>query len=223
MARQFFTVSVLLALVAAAGCSSSSKAGDAGSDPLADTGSAIVSTDSGGTGVPDGGGPVADTTGDTTAGPDLLGSKDVALADGGSCVANGGGVCPPAKATSGKSHGEPCTCDSECLYGFCKFGATQTNFNASMGICTKRCSCTEGDQSNVPCLKDDGATGTYDCLFPPSTFTPVDKKSEMKECARKCITDAECQAVNPAFTCVKPEDGNWSTGLSALCGIPKAK
>lgn len=124
--------------------------------------------------------------------------------------------CVPTPGKSGKLHGEPCTDDSECLYGNCMKGLPIVNYDKNLGVCTKNCGYIGGGSKFISCSsEDDNPKGvTYSCVTEKTVAIGNSKQdtslpSVFKMCVRGCLNDAECQAWNPDMpTCY---NGNSST------------
>ncbi|MBM4395074.1 MAG: hypothetical protein FJ087_05235 [Deltaproteobacteria bacterium] len=80
---------------------------------------------------------------------------------------------------SGLAHGQPCTQDSECMYGYCYKSAAVTR--GQLGMCTKPCDCGEGSTCST-----DGEQFTC-ARFSSSESMP-------SFCVLTCTSPADCPA-----------------------------
>lgn len=128
-------------------------------------------------------------------------------------TAGGGGgswdVCTLSQAISnpdGGLHGAPCTGPQDCQYGICATNGIQLPGGATVGVCTKDCSCGAGSQ----CSNDDVSGTSFTCVKALA--------GAGSECAIRCSGDDVCTAMNPALRCASP--GEYGQYLqSAATGI----
>lgn len=111
----------------------------------------------------------------------------------------------------GAVHGAGCVKDSDCEYGVCNKTALQLagHVTTTEGVCSKDCSC--GGPTSQCSIDDQEANSLH--------FTCIKATSGGKsECAIKCGSVADCQAVNPRFTACTSSGSTFATAVK-VCTI----
>lgn len=121
--------------------------------------------------------------------------------------------CPQvSKLTNaaGLLHGVACSSNADCKYGTCSTTALQMAGQSGFGVCTKNCRCGEFSQ----CSDDDKNTKnmTFSCIKGGPGGT-------LSECAARCTSAADCQAINPKLPfCVTSVNGSFSGAVKVCAG-----
>lgn len=113
----------------------------------------------------------------------------------------------------GLLHGVACTTNADCKYGVCSTSAMQMAGATGFGVCTKNCRCGPNSQ----CSDDDNNTKnmTFSCIKGGAG-------GAVSECAARCTSAADCQAINPKLPfCVTSVSGSFSGAVKVCAGAAK--
>jgi hypothetical protein len=121
------------------------------------------------------------------------------------------GECTPMDTINadGKPLGADCTKNDECKYNWCYLGSSFTGADASVGFCSRRCSCGE-DCADEGYFLDESGRETTEALFAcqrPSTSSGA-TDVEKAFCVPRCESAADCGDYSDLYTaCKAPETG----------------